>query len=312
MSDTETPKQEKESTKSIPVIFYLSLAVIAGLAGYIFYNHTQVVAEKQKMEQRMTSDSLRISDLDSKYKAVMDTLAAYKGLNRELDSILAIKEHELSKCRNSFLSSVQKNKLTDAEYNKQIADLQSIVASLQMQIAQMQADNKLLVFQRDSLGRIVLVQADSILYLADSNANLEKRVLIGSLLKPTLIDASGIRTKGNGKEKTTKNDSKATQLRVCFTVPANDIALAEKKIFYIRFISPDGKTLVTKDSSRVFSKAETGEQIVYSTTAKINYKNVIANTCGYFQEQDSFASGIYTAEIYQDGYLIGSTKFELK
>ncbi len=311
MSENETQSESKEK-RSIPIIFYLALLVIAGLGGYIFYNHSQQKAQELKMEERMTTDSLRIADLDSKYKAVMDTLASYKGLNRQLDSILAIKESELSRCRGSFLSAVQKNKMTDAEYTKQIADLQNIIATLQQQITQLQADNKLLVFQRDSLGRIVLVQADSINYLADSNAVLEKRVLIGSLLKPTLIEAAGIRTKGNGKEKTTKNDSKATQLRVCFTVPENDIALPGKKIFYIRFIAPDGSTLVTKDSSRVFTKAETDEQITYSTTAKLNYKNAISVPCAYFQEQSSFTTGTYTAEIYQDGYLIGSKKFDLK
>lgn len=312
MSETASPNPQQEKRNPIPVIFYLALAVIAGLSAYIIYDYFQGASEKVKMEERIEADSLKISDLDARYMAVMDTLLSYRGLNRELDSIIKSMENELSNCRSTFLSSVQRNKINDADYKKQIEELNGMVASLKMQIAQLQADNKLMLFQRDSLGRIVLVQADSITYLADSNAHLEKRITIGSLLKPTVIEAAGIKTKGNGKEKATKKDSKTTQLRVCFTVPANNVALAEKKIFYIRFISPDGKTLAARDSARVISKAETGELIPYSTTAKINYKNEVASTCGYFQGTDSFAEGTYTTEIYQDGYLIGSTRFDLK
>jgi hypothetical protein len=51
----------------------------------------------------------------------------------------------------------------------------------------------------------------------------------------------------------------------------------------------------------------------YSTTASVDYQNQAkADVCTMWNQGTPFVAGKYTAEIYQDGYLIGKQNFELK
>jgi len=77
---------------------------------------------------------------------------------------------------------------------------------------------------------------------------------------------------------------------------------------------PEGVTLaVQSQGSGIFDVAETGEQMQYTTKAEIDYKQAKQNVCAYWTgAAGGFAKGKYTAEVYQDGYKIGTKEFMLK
>lgn len=264
------------------------------------------------MEAKIAADSAQIMDLDARFQAAQADLLAYRGLNRELDSIIAIKEKELQQCRNNFMTLVRRNKITEEECAKHLAALRQIDSTFRQQILQLQAQKKLADIERDSLGRLVLAQRDSLVVLTSVNKKLSKKVELASLLKPTAIEVTGLRTKNSGKDAKTGKAKKIDQLKICFTLPKNEIAEADTQVFLIRIINPEGTTFTSASGSRTFISAETGNPLPYSMSATVHYKNAEVSPCVFFRQDVEYISGTYTIEIYQNGYLVGTQRFDLK
>jgi len=289
-------------------VLVVALLLALGSGAYLFTRCQQHSAELVMKEK---TDSVQLNKVDSMYTSTLTSLISYKGLNRQLDSIIAVRESDLKKCRSEFLAEVRKNQITVDDYKKQLAQMHGVDSAFQNQIIQLQNQNKLCKIAKDSLGRFILVQNDSLKVLNDSVTSLSKQVLVGSLLKPANITIQSTRSKKNNKDANTKKASKTDQLKICFDVPQNDMAKADTQVFHIRLINPDGETL-TGSTPKTFILQTTGESVTYSIATKISYKKAPAHACAYFRAQVSYKPGVYTAEIYQKGYLVGSQIFMLK
>ncbi|MCS6990265.1 MAG: hypothetical protein NZL95_00175 [Chitinophagales bacterium] len=305
--------QQATRRNLVPVVL-LSTGLLgaAALAAYFGYERHTLQEHQRAMEAKIVADSARIMDLDARFQAAHAELLSYKGLNRELDSIIALKEEELNRCRSQFLTLVRRNKITEAECAKHLAALRHIDSTFRQQILALQAANKLADIERDSLGRLVLAQRDSLTILKATNKKLSKKVELASLLKPTAIEVTGLRTKSSGKDAKTGKAKKIDQLKICFTLPKNEIAEADTQIFLIRIINPEGTTFTSATGTRTFIHAETGNPLPYSISAVIHYKNVEVTPCVYFRQDVTYINGTYTIEIYQNGYLVGTQRFDLK
>ncbi len=248
-----------------------------------------------------------------KYNEALVNIESYKGQNAQLDSIIAVKEKALMDLKNNYASLQNKTKISKAEYDKQVASMNSIVSDLQNQITELQEQNKILITRNDSLGHSLAKQITTTSQLQSTNETLSKKVSMASLLKPATINATGARTKSNGKEDETNTAKKVEKLKVCWNVPENDVADTGEKIFYVRIISPDGITLSAEGSgSGVIKDANDGTPIQYSASTTVNYEQKLVATCSEWKQPGPFGKGIYTINIYQDGYLIGAQKLELK
>jgi len=303
------PQRRNNRTVFIVVLVLLLIAIQV----YLYLKYTQRNTQNQQLVEQVNADSVRIADLGMKYQEALANVESYKGQNAQLDSIIAVKEKQLLDIKNSYSSLQKDKKLSEAEYNKQISGLNNIVTDLQDQIEVLKQQNKILITKNDSLGKSLAEQITATNQLTTTNEELSKKVSVASLLKPTSINATGARMKSSGKEEETNNAKKAEKLKVCFDVPANNVADAGEKTFYVRIISPEGVTLnVESGGSGVLKKADSGETIQYTTTATLDYNQSATNTCAYWEQSSPYTKGTYTAEIYQDGYLIGTQKFDLK
>ncbi len=284
----------------------------AGVALYFAYDNRQIKENIVKMEEKISADSMRVVALDAEFQETLTMLHSYKGLNRTLDSLIAVKEMELKKCRLEFMTLVRRNRISEEECAKQYANLRTIDSTFRAQITQLQAANKLSDIARDSLGRLILVQRDSLTLLKSINKTLSKKVTLAMLLKPTAIDVTPYRTKNNGKDAKTGKAAKLDQLKICYTLPKNELAEADTQVFFIRIINPEGTTYTSPTGTRMFTSAESGQPLPYSISSTIHYKKEIMTPCVYFRQDVQFIRGTYTIEIYQNGYLVGSTNFDLK
>lgn len=304
-SEPGTPKGNNRS-----IFYILILVLLLGVNIFLYIKYSQKGTENTQLIENLNSDSLRIDQLNTEYNQALVSIESYKGQNAQLDSMIAVKEKELMQYKNN-LSSLQKSKkISDEEYKKQSTALQTIVSDLQNQITQLQQQNNILINKNDSIGKSLAAQITANDKLSSDYTVASKKVAIGSLLKPTTINATGTKSKSSGKEDETNSAKKAEKLKVCFDIPANDVADAGEKTFYVRIIKPEGITL--GNATGIITKAEDGSQIQYSTTTTVDYSNEATNACAYWQQTEPYAKGAYTAEIYQDGYLIGTQKFELK
>lgn len=303
------PKKQNNRT-----IFYIILILLLlGINIYLYIKYYQKSNQSQTLTEQVNSDSSRIADLDMKYQDALVNIESYKGQNAKLDSIIAVKEKELMGYKSNLDVMKKKMKVSEADFKKQSEGLQNLVNDLTAQVKELSEKNQILITKNDSLGKSLAGQINTNTELTSTNKELSQKVSLASLLKPTAINTTGVRGKSSGKEIETDNAKKAEKIKVSFTLPENQVADAGEKTFLVRIISPEGTTLSVQSSgSGTFQVAETGEQRQYTISNTVQYDQKSQPVVVYWSQTAPFAKGSYTTEIYQDGYLIGTQKFELK
>ena len=207
----------------------------------------------------------------------------------------------------------KQRQLSQTEYKAQLDNLNTMIADLSSKIDALQKENGVLMVRTDSLGKDISQKQSTISELQSTNTNLSQKVTVASLLIPSHIVAEGIREKSSGKEAETSRASKVQHLKVCFDIPQNKVSETGSKTFIVRLLGPDGAVLTGQEGSGTFTRVETNEQMQYSTTTTIDYQqNAQAGICTKWNQSAPFQAGNYSAEIYQDGYLIGKQNFALK
>jgi len=307
--ENQPPKRQNNRT-----IFYIILILLLlGINIYLYMKYYQKSNQSQTLTEQVNSDSVRIADLDMKYQEALVNIESYKGQNAKLDSIIALKEKELMNYKANIDQMRKKMKVSEADYKKQVDGLQSMVNDLTAQIQDLQNKNQILITKNDSLGQSLASQMTTNQQLTSTNQVLSQKVSIASLLKPTSLNATGVRAKSSGKEVETDNVKKVEKIKICFDLPENQVADPGQKTFMVRILSPEGTTLAVQSSgSGTFQVAETSEERQYTTSTNVDYDQKSKNVCTYWQQTAPYSKGVYTAELYQDGYMTGSTKFELK
>lgn len=306
--ENQPPKQNNRT-----VFYIILILLLVGINIYLYVKYYQTKNQAQTLTEEANMDSIRIADLDMKYQEALVNIESYKGQNSKLDSIIAVKEKELMGYKSNLDAMKKKMKISEADYKKQVDGLQATVNDLMAQIKDLQDKNQILITKNDSLGQTLANEMNTNTKLSNTNQVLSQKVSVASLLKPTSLLSTGVRGKSSGKETETDNAKKAEKLKVCFDLPENQVADPGEKTFLVRIISPEGTTLSIQSSgSGTFQVAGSGEQRQYTTSTTIQYDQQPKNVCTYWQQSTPYAKGVYTTEVYQDGYLLSSKTFELK
>jgi hypothetical protein len=215
--------------------------------------------------------------------------------------------------KENLAAAYKSKKIDKAEYDKQISNLQGLVDDLKSQIAKLEKEKGVLIVQKDSLGKELTSTKGENDKLKTENKIVSTKA---GLLAAMNITGTGVVYKGSKKkEKETTSAKKTEKVRICFDADKSPAPDAGTKTFLVRIVSPQGVTLaVQSQGSGVFDMSETGEKMQYTTKQDIDYKKSKQNVCIYWGSGNSggFEKGKYTAEIYQDGYKIGTKEFTLK
>jgi len=317
MNDTnfksEYPSERSSKMNGTGIFFLITTIVFLGAGIYLFADNQHKSKLLTSTKDEVSASEKRYTDLDAKYTAALAEIESFKGKNAELDSVLAVKEKYLLTLRSNLNKEKKNRDISDAEYKRQMNDLNTLVADLNTKVDELSRENTKLSGQRDSLGQDITQKATVITELQTTNSSLTKKVTVASLLIPTSIEVNAVREKSSGKEAETSRASKAQSVKVCFNIPENKVAESGDKTFFVRLLAPDGSVLaVQSQGSGVFTAVETGDQMQYTTTAVVNYDQQPKQVCTNWSQATPFASGHYNAEIYQDGYLVGRSGFDLK
>ncbi len=295
------------------ILLVLTTILFLGTSIYLFSDHIKQVKTAETLTTKVTESEGRYTDLDTKYTAALAEIESYKGKNAEMDSMLAEKEKSIQGLQASLNKERKHGQISESDYKKHLDELNGVVAELNAKIETLQKENLVITAQRDSLGKDIGMKVNTITDLQTSNTSLTKKVTIASLIIPQDIVVAGSRFRSNGKELVTNKAQKAQQIKLCFKAPENKVADPGKKVFLIRLISPQFTVLsVTDEGSGQFNDANTNQVMLYTTSATIDYDNQPKDVCVHWNQKEPFTEGKYTAEIYQDGYLVGKQNFEMK
>ncbi len=302
------------------------IVLIALLIGGLVYTNLKLKKSKETIvvteKQRDDVTSLK-AELDKKYNESLQEIESYRAENAGLDSLLTIKEQELTAKKakiDALLAQISTLKSGDATKAKLLLEAQGLMKQMEDDKARLQTSidslitvNKQLYQERDSITGELTSTIQKKQQVDEENKKMKDRIDKASILSTANIVSTPIRMTKKGKEDEVKKAKDAEKLRVCFDLLQNKIAPSGETEIAVRIISPDGSTIQLQNlGSGTLKDATTGNDIPYTYTITPDYQNDTKTVCSYWAQTFKFAPGKYSVEVYEKGFLIGQSSFTMK
>ena len=142
------------------------------------------------------------------------------------------------------------------------------------------------------------------------NKDLESKVALGAVLQAGNITVSAIRIRNSGAQSETTRAAKTNTIKACFNLLENKLSKSGDKNIYIKVVDPNQKILLSKNPINIMSSD--GDNLELSSKRIVNYQNENMDLCIFHEIKDVLNPGNYKVEIYNDGYFIGESSFDLR
>lgn len=284
-------------------IWIILFALSALFNVYQWRNHTSAVETFEVAKDSLITARV---DVEKELSATIEELNKYKGINEHLDSLLAEANSKIDQ-QKAKIEKLLRNEKNSASLNKklmaELEELKKLRDDYLDKIDALMVENQRL--KQDSTNLAGTVETLS--------KNLETTVNTASVLKSEYFKTSSFKKKGNGKFTSTAMAKRTNKLDVCFTLLENKIAKGGEKSVYLRVIEPGGKVMGNRSSGSNSFKMASGEEVMYTNTANVNYENKNVEQCISYEEAERiFTPGTYVIEVYVDGNLSGATSYVLR
>ena len=331
-TDSSSPKQDNSRQKLIAIAAVIIVALLGVNAFLIVNSMNKSKANKELTSQLDESEQLK-AELEKQYYEALSELEEMRGSNEELNALIEQQKEELKSQKDRIDGLIAKEgQLTKArrEMNRLNAKVEQYLA----EINQLRAENEQMAGeieglntekaalssdlenQRQNYNDLSTAQAalvnekDAI--EAERN-QLSKKVDIASVIKVEGIEVTGYKQRKSGRLTKKRYAKNIDQLKICFNASENNVTDAGVEEFLIRIISPGGQTLAVEGlGSGVFTNESNGDQIRYTQAKETDYSNSAETLCANWTPGQAFAEGNYTVEVYNKGYLAGTSTFRLK
>ena len=288
----------KDKKDKVLVVIIVCLAVIL-IALFIFFmierneNKAHIAAihqEKELLEQELTELSHNYDDL----KTNNDTLNAK--LLGEQEKIAQLLD-QMKKFRDNSYAEINR-------YKREIGTLKNVLRSYVVQIDSLNQLNQKLAQENTEVRK-------QMNWVRERNQKLENQQ---KDMKEVIARASALRAENfvvypvNKKDKET-NWKKCFNLKAEFAISKNITTERGQRTIYLRLKRPDDKVIAFSDKS--FFKYE-NVSLTYSAKREITYEGERLEMAIYWPNDGSLIKGKYTAELFCDNEIIGTTEFFLK
>lgn len=302
MENKSNPATEKKGGNNK---IWIILLALSGILNIYQWQNTNTVVEGYEVK----TDSLMTAkmEVDKELGDTYQELNQYKGINERLDSLLAEANTTIDQ-QKERIEKMLKNEKNSASLNKKLrAELEEIK---KLRDEYLDKIDKLLV-ENDQLKKD---KQELTTTVENLSKNLETTVNTASVLKSEYMNVKSYKKRGGSKYSETAMAKRTNKMEVCFSVLENKIAKAGEKEVYLRIVEPGGKTMgATSQGSSTFKMANSGEEVQFTATTKINYDNSKQDVCLKWEEQERvFAPGTYVVEVYVDGNLSAASSHILK
>ena len=331
-SDFKNNDGNNNSKKVLPWL----VAAIVGLAGTTGYfavkNNSGNQLQTSQVEIKKDED-LNVQ-LETQYKDAMGQLDEMKGKNVQLNDLIEKQKTELStqKSKIGKLINVEKNlngaraemarmKATVQGYVDQIAKLEQDKQELGQKVTVLTTEKTSLQDnlskERTEKDQIIVaktaVEAEKA-KVEQERAVFAKKTEIGSVVHVSNVKTTGYHVRASGKEKERTHAGNIDRLKWCFDAIENRVADAGTEKFYFRIIDPTGVAISTTGGGGGVIKLSDGKEIQYTCTKDVNFNGESENVCMSWDTKGNatLVKGKYTVEIYNKGYLAGTSTYDLK
>lgn len=246
--------------------------------------------EKEILEQELTALSHNYDDL----KTSNDTLN--EKLLQEQEKIATLLS-QMKKFRDNSYAEINR-------YKREIGTLKTVLRSYVVQIDSLNQLNLKLAQENTEVRK-------QMNWVRERNQKLENQQ---KDMKEVIARASALKTENftvypvNKKDRET-NWTKCFNLKAEFVVTKNVTAKRGERTIYLRLKRPDDKVIAFSNKS--FFKYQ-NVSLTYSAKREITYEGDRLEMAIYWPNDGSLVKGKYTAELFCDNEIIGTTEFFLK
>ncbi|MES2703081.1 MAG: hypothetical protein V4649_10600 [Bacteroidota bacterium] len=309
-----TPKpasQNNAGRKNNSIIYWVIIVILLAGCLYLFMSKNKMaedndLAIKQKQH---TIDSVQTdrASLQADFDAASAKIDQLVTQNAKMDSILQGDKEAIAKLQSQIRSILSNKNATQRELKEardMITNLTDKTRMYEERIAELEKENTVLTNKNRALVKAV----DS---TTTQNIALKK---IGSVLHASNIRMEPIHTRRNGKEKHTSKAKKTDLLRITFDIDENRIAESGTKQIYLRILGPDANILSNSVNGSGMMTTGKGDQISYSLMKNISLtqNQPVKNLTADWNQNGDYPKGVYTIEIYSEGFKVGSGNVTLK
>lgn len=297
-------EKKSNSKRLILILIILVLVILNGVFIYVWNTNRQLKEESQRL----------LLQKEIEYQKAIGELNLFKGKNAQLDSLVDAANMELEAKSQSLDSLIKNNKVTAQQlerFKRENGKLNYYKQLYLEKIDSLIKANENLQVENQQLRTEIRQEQKRADQLIDENVKLSNKVALGAILKVANLSVEGIRLRSGGKEVSTNRARSTEKLKACFTLGENRVANRGNKMVYLRVIGPDGTTLWIEDAGSGKFMAE-GQETLYTAAANVDYQQEELSLCIYLTKGTPFLDGVYKAEVYADGLLIGETSFSLR
>lgn len=286
------------------VVISVISALVLVVLGLVFMNLRQRTEIKEIVEQM----EFEKEQLEDEYEELAIQFDGYQTPDIHNDSLVQLLSQEKQRVQD-LLEELRITKVTNArriaELKKELATVRQVMVTYVQQIDSLDRTNKALVKENKQVKEQYQQAARQAQQLEEERTQLAEVVSRASMLEIGSFTVTAL----NKRDRKTTVFSQIMKLQFDYTVARNITCPPGMKTIYMRLARPDGE-LMQKSLDNVF--AFENAEIGYSVFKDFEYEGEEVSGTMYWTVEEILQEGVYNADFFVDGQLIGSFPFTLK
>lgn len=286
------------------VVISVISALVLVVLGLVFINLRQRTEIKEIVEQM----EFEKEQLEDEYEELAIQFDGYQTPDIHNDSLVQLLSQEKQRVQD-LLEELRITKVTNArriaELKKELATVRQVMVTYVQQIDSLDRTNKALVKENKQVKEQYQQVARQAQQLEEERTQLAEVVSRASMLEIGSFTVTAL----NKRDRKTTVFSQIMKLQFDYTVARNITCPPGMKTMYMRLTRPDGE-LMQKSLDNVF--AFENAEIGYSVFKDFEYEGEEVSGTMYWTVEEILQEGMYNADFFVDGQLIGSFPFTLK
>ena len=298
-------KNKKDSKHVVLVVLIVALVVLLGVSAFLAWQYQQKKTEVKEIVEMMEFEKEKLADEYEDFAVQFD---GYQTTEIHNDSLVALLTQEQQRVQD-LLEELRITKATNArriaELKKELATVREVMVSYVQQIDSLDRANKQLVQENKEVKQQYQVVVREAKQLEKERTQLAEVVSRASMLEISRFEMIPL----NKRDRKTTIYNQILKLQFDYTIGRNVTSKPGMKMLYLRITRPDGEVM-QKNINDVF-KFE-NKEIAYSVSKEFEYAGEEISGSLYWLVEEILQTGIYNADFFVDGELIGSFPFEIK
>jgi len=291
-------------TKNKYIALIIGLVVLALCVCALVWMNLQQKTEMKEMVELMEFEKEQLED---EYEELAIQFDGYQTPDIHNDSLVELLSQEKQRVQD-LLEELRITKVTNArriaELKKELATVRQVMVSYVHQIDSLDRTNKRLVAENQQVKQQYQEVARQAQQLEEERTQLAEVVSRASMLEITEFQMIPL----NKRDRKTSIYNQIQKLQFDYTVGRNITNEPGMKTLYMRITRPDGEVM-QKSLNDVFPFENS--EIAYSVSKEFEYAGEEISGSLYWLVEEILQTGIYNADFFVDGELIGSFPFEI-